>query len=111
MAHFRGEVKGRRGGVSSRLGDKVSGLETTCNSWSEGVEVRASHDRGRERDSFEIYMTPGSGSGSSQFLGTVEEGRFIPSLYLKELVLSNEINEAERDMLNHYRAIENREEV
>jgi hypothetical protein len=69
MAQFMGTVRGNRGKIS-RLGSKSSGLRTTCNGWSKGIEVFAEHFNGR--DVFEVFETGGSNGGRGRLIATIE---------------------------------------
>lgn len=76
MAQFRGTLIGRRGSESTKLGDRVSGLEAKCEGWNSGVMVEAKvNDKGQ--DGFYVYATEGTSKTSRRFLGLVDhEGKF-----------------------------------
>ena len=69
MAQFRGVVQGSRQ-EASRLGDKNSGLTTSCDGWELGCTASIDHDRELDRDFITIRLTCGSGFGESKLLGT-----------------------------------------
>lgn len=59
MSHFYGTMKGTRGTLSPRCGDKKNGLLATINGWRQGVTVRAEYDEERQQDVFHIWLTCG----------------------------------------------------
>lgn len=59
MAEYRGTVKGRRSGSTSRLGDPGSGLRVTADTWDAGIRVLIE----RHKDGHDIatvFVTGGS---------------------------------------------------
>ena len=71
MAHFRGSVRGNRGGVS-RLGSKQSGLVVTASGWNIGVRVVLAHVNGM--DIVKVYKTIGSHGGNHALDCVYHEG-------------------------------------
>lgn len=78
MAHFMGQLQGRRGSTS-RLGDKRKGIHATLSGWNFGLYVELSHedepDSGSGRDVVRVYQTKGSlGGGEKVLVLTMREG-------------------------------------
>jgi len=75
MTYFRGTVQGN-GQQTSRLGSKVSGLLTTCNSWKVGVLCIAYFDKILQKDVVAIYSNGGSAHVEDNFylIGCLVEG-------------------------------------
>jgi hypothetical protein len=78
MAHFRGQLQGRRGSTS-RLGDKRKGIHATLSGWNFGLYVELSHEEksgsAAGRDVVRIYQTKGSnGGGEKALVLTLSEG-------------------------------------
>ena len=69
MAHFYGGVEGKAKTTATRLGSRNSGIETFCQGWDSGVDVRGEVSDGQ--DMFRVYVTHGSnGGGHDILLGT-----------------------------------------
>ena len=80
MARFRGTIEGGRG-QASRLGNSVSGLETTANGWDQGVEVVAHADMGA--DIHRVYATGGSGHrGGRKLIAEITDASGSPMVTL-----------------------------
>ena len=63
MGHFRGTLRGNRGGAS-RLGTKGGGLHVTAASWEGAVSVRLWHDSEAGVDMAEVALTRHCGAGT-----------------------------------------------
>lgn len=63
MARFYATVKGQGKTIASRLGGKKSGITTSTNGWTAGVDVYGSAHG--EVDIFEVFATSGSSGGKS----------------------------------------------
>jgi hypothetical protein len=72
MSHFYGRLLGRRNGESTRCGDRTSGLVAIGNGWNIGGRVELDNDSNDE-DILTIYITSGSGGGSSIKLGSFKK--------------------------------------
>ncbi len=63
MSQFYASIQGNRG-QATRIGTEKSGIEGHIRGWNSGVEVRGCIDE-TGNDEFEVYMTSGSGYGTS----------------------------------------------
>ena len=84
MAHFLGRVEGTRG-PAQRLGGPGSGINTSANGWSSGVDVLGSVDEATGRDVFRITATGGSGRGGSKHIGFVTTNKKGEPIFKKSL--------------------------
>lgn len=57
MAHFYGTLRGNRG-QASRLGTKLSGLQTIAASWQGAVSVSLYHDETTGEDTVSVNLIP-----------------------------------------------------
>ena len=74
MAHFRGTVAGSSVGGASRLGSKVSGLETTAAGWGARIEVELwVHKDGRDMVSIDWRRLSGSNESRVVYRGPLND--------------------------------------
>ena len=83
MAHFLGRVEGSRG-PAQRLGGESSGIMTSTNGWSSGVDVSGFVDD-TGRDAFRITATGGSGRGGRKCVGFVTTNKKGDVVFKKKL--------------------------
>ncbi|KKL95909.1 hypothetical protein LCGC14_1849820 [marine sediment metagenome] len=67
MGHFRGTLRGNRGGAS-RLGTKGSGLDVTAASWEGAVSVSLWHNGETGVDMAEVRLALHCGAGARKLL-------------------------------------------
>ena len=67
MAQYRATIQGMRG-EASRLGTKVSGIQSHTNAWDIGVGVYILHVHGT--DVIRVSLTGGSNGDSLEHIGT-----------------------------------------
>lgn len=68
MAHFYGVLDGARG-EATRCGSRLSGMTTTCASWSGAITCRAYQKRTKDdvlEDWVEVCMVPWRGKGTAR---------------------------------------------
>lgn len=67
MAHFYGKLQGQRG-LATRLGGKLSGLETIAASWQGAIKVSLWYDDKKQVDMATVSMIPWNGQGTSKII-------------------------------------------
>lgn len=68
MAHFYASINGARESIATKTGTKKSGMSAHVRGWNVGVDVRLSHENGK--DVVRVYKTSGSNGGISPQLIT-----------------------------------------
>lgn len=71
MAHFYASVNGSRESTATKTGTKKSGMSAHVRGWNIGVDVRLSHENGK--DVVRVYKTHGSNGGSPQLITEYSE--------------------------------------
>lgn len=59
MAQFKGTIESGRGSIS-RLGNKQTGLNVTCDGWTLGCTANIQFNEETGRDELQIFVTHGS---------------------------------------------------
>lgn len=72
MAHFYGEVEGKRG-PASRIGTEDSGLSTIAASWDGAVQVELWYDRETGQNHYRVKII-GWGGATPHNAGVIAEG-------------------------------------
>ena len=71
MAHFYASINGARESIATKTGTKNSGMQAHVRGWNIGVDVRLSHENGK--DVVRVYKTSGSNGRDKNLIAEYTE--------------------------------------